>query len=109
MFAVIYRFKVKESLEADFTDAWKELTQLIYEHEGSLGSRLHRQQDGIFLAYAQWPDRPTWKNSGKNLPGSAEKARRTMRETCDSIETLYELDCVEDLLSTIKHLDKTHE
>ncbi len=100
MFAVIYQFEVKEGRESEFIDAWKELTQLIYEYEGSLGSRLHRQKDSIYLAYAQWPDRETWKNSGNKLPESADKVRKTMKDCCSGIETLYELDCVEDLLKS---------
>ncbi len=100
MFAVIYQFEVNEGREHEFMGAWKELTQLIYEFEGSLGSRLHKQKDCTFLAYAQWPDRETWKNSGNKLPNSADKVRRTMRECCTRIKTLYELDCVEDLLKS---------
>ena len=102
MFAVIYQFKVKENRKAEFINAWKQLTQLIYEYEGSLGSRLHKHKDGSYLAYAQWPDRETWKNSGNNLPDSADKIRRTMRDCCTGIETLYELDCTEDLLKSAR-------
>ena len=54
MFAVIYQFKVKENRKAEFINAWKQLTHLIYEYEGSLGSRLHKQDDDVYLAYAQW-------------------------------------------------------
>lgn len=100
MFAVVYQFKVIENMEAQFIAAWKQLTQLIYEYEGSLGSRLHKQNNGIYLAYAQWPNKSAWKNSGNKLPESAIKVRSLMKESCSSIETLYELDCIEDLLKS---------
>ena len=100
VFAVIYQFKVKESMHSEFIKAWKELTQLIYEYEGSLGSRLHKQKEDVYLAYAQWPDKETWKNSGKKLPHSADHIRKAMRDSCSSIEVLYELDSIEDLLKT---------
>ena len=103
MFAVIYQFKVKENRASEFINAWKELTQLIYEYEGSLGSRLHKQNEDVYLAYAQWPDKETWKNSGKNLPHSADRIREAMRDSCSSIEVLYELDSIEDLLKTYTH------
>ncbi len=45
MFAVIYQFNVKENRESEFIGAWKQLTQLIYDYEGSLGSRLHKLND----------------------------------------------------------------
>lgn len=98
MFAVIYQFKVKKDKEDDFKNSWKQLTELIYEFEGSLGSRLHKQQEGIYLAYAQWPDKKTWKNSGGNLPDQANDIRLIMKDSCSEIETLFEVDCEEDLL-----------
>ena len=100
MFAVVYQFKVKENMNSEFITAWKQLTQLIYEYEGSLGSRLHKHKDGSYLAYAQWPDKETWKSSGNNLPEAADKIRRTMKDCCTGIETLYELNCTEDLLKS---------
>lgn len=100
MFAVIYQFKVKKNRDSEFINAWKQLTQLIYEYEGGLGSRLHKQNEGLYLAYAQWPDKKTWKNSGNKLPDSANKIKIKMRECCTHLETLYELDCIEDLLKS---------
>lgn len=63
MFAEIYKFDVKENRESEFIGVRKQLTQLIYDYEGSLGSRLHKLKDTSYIAYAQWPDRQTWKNS----------------------------------------------
>ncbi|OMP29884.1 MULTISPECIES: antibiotic biosynthesis monooxygenase [Mangrovimonas] len=98
MFAVIYSFKVKEGLEATFVNGWKELTELVHQYEGGLGSRLHKKNDSHYIAYAQWPDYETWQSAGKNLPESANKIRKFLRDSCDEFETLFELDVVEDLL-----------
>lgn len=98
MFAVIYQFEVKENRKTQFIEAWEELTQLIYKYEGSLGSRLHAEKDYLFIAYAQWPDRETWKNSGDKLPDHADEVRAQMKEACVKIVTLHELDCINDLL-----------
>ena len=100
MFAVIYQFNVKGNMNSEFIKAWKELTQLIYEYEGSLGSRLHKLNDKSYLAYAQWPDKETWKNSGNKLPNSADSIRKAMKNSCTNIEVLYELDSIEDLLKS---------
>lgn len=98
MFAVVYLFEVKKDSEEQFIKAWKDMTHLIFEHEGSMGSRLHRQENGSYIAYAQWPNREAWKNSGNKLPENAYDIRLKMRESCTKFEALFELDCVEDIL-----------
>lgn len=102
MFAVIYAFTVKPGCQPVFEEAWTELTGLIRDYEGGLGSRLHRKTDEIYIAYAQWPDRATWDNSGDKLPDSAQPIRKRLRESCEKIETLHELDWVKDLLVPIE-------
>jgi heme-degrading monooxygenase HmoA len=97
MFAVVYLFKTRKKKEKVFIDSWKDLTTLIYENEGSLGSRLHKQKDGHYIAYAQWPNKEQWKQSGSNLPESASEVRQRMRSSCESVETLHELEMIEDL------------
>jgi len=99
MFAVIYHFEVKLGKEDSFIKAWKNLTQLIYQYEGSLGSRLHKKNDQQYIAYAQWPDRKTWEDSGSKLPEEANEYRKTMKEACISISTQHELKMIEDLLA----------
>lgn len=98
MFCIIYEFQVNTNSEPDFIKNWKGLTDLIYKYENSLGSRLHRIEDGQFLAYAQWPDRNTWENSGSKLPLAANAFRDGMRAACSNIKTSFELDVEEDLI-----------
>jgi heme-degrading monooxygenase HmoA len=98
MFVIIYQFNIKPKKQTQFINAWKRMTELIYEHENSLGSRLHQKSEACYIAYAQWPDEATFRNSGKKLPKEANDIRAQMRETCLEIETLYELETVEDLL-----------
>lgn len=107
MFAVIYRFEIKENKESEFITAWTELTELIYKYEGSLGSRLHLKRDGVYIAYAQWPNKETWKNAGDELPDFANEVRVRMRESCTKIETLHELECITDLLKSKTNYNKT--
>lgn len=98
MFSVIYLFHVIPGKEDLFANAWHDLTVLIYQHEGSFGSRLHKNSEHYYLAYAQWPDKLTWQNAGANLPQSADAVRTQMREACLGIKTLYELEIIDDLL-----------
>ena len=61
MFVAAYWWKVHPGKEAQFRAAWRRGTELIQERYGSLGSRLHRADDGRFIGVAEWPDRATWQ------------------------------------------------
>lgn len=100
MFAVIYKFRVIKGKEDDFLRSWKALTEMLIQYEGGLGSRLHKTKEpGEYIAYARWPDRSIWAQQPKhNLPPEAETARTVMRNACEDISTLFELEIVEDLL-----------
>ena len=106
MFTVIYSFKVKENHSEVFEKAWKDLTLLIYEFEGSMGSRLHKSSDNNYIGYAQWPDKTTWEISGNHLPEIATEIRKTMKDACASIEVLHELEVVEDLLEKVSYSNR---
>lgn len=97
-FTIIYSFIIIESKEDVFINTWTELTKLIYEYEGSYGSRLHKINSTLFIGYAQWSDEDAWKQSGGKLPEEASKLRKQMRESCSEIKTEYEMIVVQDLL-----------
>jgi len=98
MYVVLYTFQVKAHKDGEFIKGWKGLTQLIYKHEGSLGSRLHKTSNHSYFAYAQWPDKTTFENSGGNLPVEADYFRSLMRDSCKSIDIIKKGVVVEDLL-----------
>jgi len=106
LFAVIYSFKVKTGKEEDFLEAWSGLTKLIYQYEGSYGSRLHRYKPDEYIAYAQWPDRKTWEESGGSLPEEAKVFSKSMQASCTSIETLHSMEVEADLLMKTPFSDK---
>ncbi len=56
MFAAIYRWRLKPGMEPQFIDGWERVTRAIHRSCGSYGSRLHRCEDGTWIAYARWPD-----------------------------------------------------
>ncbi len=100
MFIAIYSFKTHPGKEAQFVKAWEDLTRLIYQFENSLGSRLHKKAEHHYIAYAQWPNRATWENAGKNLPDSAGEIRALMKSACIEIKTDHELEMTNDLLKS---------
>lgn len=52
---VMYRWRLHPGMEASFVESWSRVTELLRKCAGSLGSRLHRGDDGIWYGYAQWP------------------------------------------------------
>lgn len=54
MFIVLYCWQIKPEKETQFIKAWAEVTDYFLQNWDSLGSRLHRGNDGMFYAYAQW-------------------------------------------------------
>ena len=96
MFAVVYRFETKPGRESEFEQAWAAVTELILEHCGSYGSRLHRIEDGRYYAYARWPSRAAWEASA--LPAACDPARERMRDCLVNSETLLTGDVGTDLL-----------
>ena len=100
MYCVIYQFDVKAEKTKEFEVAWKGVTKLIYKYEGSLGSRLHLDENGKYIAYAQWPSKTVFDNAGQNMPGEADSLRKSMRESCNEIKTLYKLEIRHDAPST---------
>ena len=75
-----------------------ELTQLFYNHVNSLSSRLHKEDDTTYFAYAQWPDNETRETGFSKLPETSNQFSTMMQESCDSIETLHAAEVVDDLL-----------
>ncbi|MCB0761892.1 MAG: antibiotic biosynthesis monooxygenase [Flavobacteriales bacterium] len=100
MFAALYTFTVKPGREKELLKSWTELTRLIYQYEGSLGSRIHRVGELKYVAYAQWPNRETWENMGSKLPPEAKEWSTTMRDCCSEIDTLHEMEMEVDLLKS---------
>lgn len=99
MFIAVYRFTVISGKEATFEAAWLKRTQGIYLRLGSLGFRLHRQANGDYIAYAQWPSRETWLNAdSEHLDEHYMRARDDVQRCLLSDETLFEWDVVEDYL-----------
>lgn len=101
MFAVIYSFEIYPGKRELFIEAWEELTHLIKEYEGGLGSRLHQQTETLFIAYAQWPEESTWKNSNDLMPKEADQWRAQMKGACKNIETIKTMEMVSDLLEDL--------
>jgi heme-degrading monooxygenase HmoA len=97
MFIALYRWKVKEGREKNFMEGWHQRTKEIYQHCGSLGSRLHQAEDGTWVAYAQWPDRQTY-NAAQSVPVIDAEARAMFRESIEESYADTYMNVIDDLL-----------
>jgi hypothetical protein len=101
MFAVIYRWKILPGREAQFEEGWRAGTAAIAREFGGWGSRLHRGVDGVFVAYAQWPDHATWERAMESrMRHSNDEARAKYRAAFEPerFETLFAGEVTADLL-----------
>ncbi|MGX4641481.1 antibiotic biosynthesis monooxygenase family protein [Massilia sp. SYSU DXS3249] len=97
MYAIYFRWKVASGREPDFEHAWRELTELIRDERGGLGSRLHRCADGHYFAYAQWPSELVWATQAEPTARMVE-LRNKMRELSELVDGPLRGDVVADLL-----------
>ena len=97
MFVAIYRWKIIHKSEEVFRQGWRRRTEEIYRRCGSLGSRLHKAEDGSWVAYAQWPDRESWESAAR-IEVEDKEAEQMMKESvAERYPDIY-LEVVEDLL-----------
>lgn len=96
-FCVVYLFDVHPGKKQEFTRAWMELTDAIYQHCGSMGSTLHHSGDNRYMAIANWPSKAVWEESSTKLPGWAEAIQIRMKSHCNSIETVFAGERVSDM------------
>lgn len=96
MFIILYRWRIKPEKEAQFIEAWSEITAFYRENFDSLGSRLHRGDDGIFYAYAQWNSVGQREKAFQNVPDFESRGR--MREAIEESFEEVRLEIVSDYL-----------
>ncbi len=85
MVVYLYKWKLIPSKEKQFIEAWSYVTKELRTNCRSLGSRLHKGDDGLYYGYAQWPDRDTRDQANLNHP-EIDAARKQMK---DAIEQSY--------------------
>lgn len=97
MFIALYEFKIKPGHDQKFQDAWHLGTEGIYQSRGSFGSRLHKSEDGTYIAYAQWPSAAQYDNKAK-LPQDVIAILDQMRACCEEVKLLHRMLVIDDLL-----------
>jgi heme-degrading monooxygenase HmoA len=97
MFVAVYRWKLKEGQEQKFREGWRRRTVELYRKCGSLGSRLHRAEDGTWVGYAQWPDRRRWE-AARQVAVTDTEASDMMKESVEASYPEMLLEVTDDLI-----------
>jgi hypothetical protein len=92
----MYRWRVEPAKETEFVDSWTTITRYYLENCGGLGSRLHRGSDGVFYAYAQWPDCETHERAVLDV--QMELARLHMKDAITEAFPKVQFEIVADHL-----------
>lgn len=101
MFIVIYQFTVKVGCNVAFTEAWRKTTVGTALFKGGLGSRLHRETSGDYIAYAQWPDERTYRHAMDIVMPEEFESHREIMLRClhlDKMRVLHEMELELDCL-----------
>ena len=97
-FIVLYRWKLRPGSEDLFIEAWTAATRRLLS-AGSLGSRLHRGNDGIWYSYAQWPSEEARRNAF-SAPSGADTRQRMASAILDEYPEVV-LESISDHLQPI--------
>ena len=103
MFVAVYWWRVHPGKEDQFRSAWRRGTELITQIYGSYGSRLHRDADGRFVGYAEWPDEATWRAAFDRKmvydePATREAFVDAIAETPIGSDPIFTMTVIDDLL-----------
>ena len=98
-------WRVHPGKEEQFVRAWSRGTDLIREIYGSYGSRLHRDGDGRFVGYAEWPDEATWRRAFDlkmvyDEPETRAAFVDAVAEVPPDADPIFRMEVVSDRLTT---------
>lgn len=97
MIAVIYRWRVAPEHEEDFKRRWHEITEDVMKHYGGGGSRLHKTEDGDWVAYARWSRKEDRDKAFEQVSKKREGRTPQGEGKAELIEEVW-MEIVDDLL-----------
>ena len=96
-FVVLYRWRLHPGAEDAFVEAWSRISQSLQTTRGSLGSRLHRGDDGLWYSYAQWPSAAARQEAFASGPIDEHAAAQMEHAVAERYPEIV-LECVSDFL-----------
>ena len=97
IFIAVYTWKIIPGKEIEFQNCWEKGTKIFRDEHKALGSRLHRSEDGTWMAYAQWPSREVYFSMRELSPEHAYYLAR-MRDCIEKSEPTIFYEVMADYL-----------
>jgi len=94
-FVSIYRWQVARGCEPDFVRAWQAEAERYRDRYGSRGSRMHRAEDGTFVATAFWASKEAWAAAPRPL--DLPSAEAVLNRCIEARVSELHLDVVDDI------------
>ena len=104
MFVVLYRWRVSPNLEKQFVENWSARTAYLREKYDSLGSRLHRANDGIWYSYAQWKSVEQREQAFNAESNTVSETSQKMREAIEESFPEIQLEITSDYLTALEKI-----
>jgi len=98
MFVVLYRWRIKPNLEQQFVENWSARTAYLREKYDTLGSRLHRGNDGIYYSYAQWESAEQREQAFRIESNKISEAQEKFREAIEESFPEIQLEIISDYI-----------
>ena len=98
MFIAVYWWRVHPGKEEQFRAAWRRGTDHIRDRYGSCGSRLHRDADGRFVGYAEWPDEAFDQKMVYDDPATRAAFVDAIAEVPVDADPIFTMTVTDDLL-----------
>jgi hypothetical protein len=98
-FIVLYRWRLRPGHEERFKLAWSIVTRTLVER-GSLGSRLHVGNDGLWYSYAQWPSAEARTSAFEQALGVEEAEQAMDDAVLERFPEIVLTSAVDHLLSS---------
>ncbi len=100
MFVAIYRWRLHAGKDEQFREAWRRGTAAITSLYGSFGSRLHRVEPGLYIAYAEWPDEASWRKAADaRMVYDDAEARAMFLDAVAEAQLLHAMPVTDDMLT----------
>ncbi|WP_338517312.1 antibiotic biosynthesis monooxygenase family protein [Alteromonas gracilis] len=101
MYAIVIEFDVKAGKETEFVKYWSQTTEYFLNVHNSCGSRLHKSDTGLYVAYALWPSKAIYEEATRKAPEVS--ARVLMRKTLknSSPKVLQKMNVQSDYLVNV--------
>lgn len=97
-FSIIYHFTIHEEFENEFIQNWFDITKLIYENKGSLGSRLQKIDNQHFLGYAIWPSKEVFENASRMNNDEINRLNEKQKKCVQQVSRVFESEILVDYI-----------